>query len=340
MNTKKDLMTSGSIQKKLIGFAMPLFLGNLFQQLYNAVDSLIVGNYIGSEALAAVSSAGNLIFMVIGFFNGIAVGAGVVIARFIGAEDKKNTETAVHTTVVLSILFSVLMSIIGVLMAPTVLKLMSTPTSVLPESITYFQIYFAGSIGFVMYNTLVGILQAAGDSKHPLYYLIFSSVINVALDLLLIKGLHFGVGAAAFATAISQLFSAILCLIRLMKVDADYRIVPSKLRINKRMMEMILHYGLPSGLQNSIMAFSNVVIQSYINSFGEYAMAGIGAYIKVEGFIFIPITSFAMAITTFVSQNLGAKEYERVKKGIRFGALCTLLSAEILGVLLNFFAEP
>lgn len=340
MNKENELMTSGSIQKKIILFALPLFLGNLFQQLYNAIDSLIVGNYIGSEALAAVSSAGNLIFMVIGFFNGIAIGAGVVIARFIGAEDKKGTEHAVHTTVVLGLLFSVLMSIVGVLMAPTVLRLMSTPASVLPESITYFQIYFAGSIGFVMYNTLVGILQAAGDSKHPLYYLMFSSIINIALDMILIAGFHFGVGAAAFATAISQLVSAILCFIRLLRTDSDYRIDIRKLRINRHMMEMILHYGLPSGLQNSIMAFSNVVIQSYINSFGKYAMAGIGAYIKVEGFIFIPITSFAMAITTFVSQNLGAKEYERVKKGIRFGALCTLLSAEILGVLLNFFAEP
>lgn len=337
---QKDLMTVGSIQKKLIGFALPLFLGNLFQQLYNAVDSLIVGNFIGSNALAAVSSAGNLIFMVIGFFNGISIGAGVVIARFIGAQDKKNTEIAVHTTVVLGLLFSIVMTIVGVLTAPSVLVLMSTPTSVLPDSITYFQIYFAGSIGFVMYNTLVGILQAAGDSKHPLYYLVFSSVINIVLDLVLIADFGFGVGAAAFATATSQFCSAILCLIRLMRIDADYRIDIRKLRLSKRMTKRILEYGLPSGLQNSIMSFSNVVIQSYINSYGELAMAGIGAYVKVEGFIFIPVTSFTMAITTFVSQNLGAREYQRTRKGIRFGAFCTLISAELLGVLLFFFAEP
>ncbi len=340
MNTKKELMTEGSIQKKLIGFALPLFLGNLFQQLYNAVDSLIVGNFVGSNALAAVSSAGNLIFLIIGFFNGISMGAGVVVARFIGAEDKKNITLSVHTTVTLGLISSVLMTLIGVLFTPFILVLMHTPDVVLPESIVYFRIYFAGSVGLVMYNVLVGILQAAGDSKHPLYYLMFSSLVNVALDLIFIRGFGFGVEGAAFATAISQFSSALLCLRRLMKTDADYRIDFTKLGLTKKMVSRILHFGLPSGLQNSIMAFSNVVIQSYINSFGELAMAGIGAYVKVEGFMFIPVTSFCMAITTFVSQNMGANKLDRVKKGIKFGAFCTLLSAESLGLLLFIFAEP
>ena len=333
-------MTEGSIQKKLIGFALPLFLGNLFQQLYNAVDSLIVGNFAGSTALAAVSSAGNLIFLIIGFFNGISMGAGVVIARFIGAEDKKNTELSVHTTVALGLVSSVLMTLIGVGLTPFILKLMSTPDSVYAQSVMYFRVYFAGSLGFVMYNIFMGILQASGDSKHPLYYLMFSSLINVVLDLILIAGFHMGAGAAAFATVISQLSSAILCLRRLMRVEADYRIDFKKLGMTAKMVKPILHFGLPSGLQNSIMAFSNVVIQSYINSFGAMAMAGIGAYVKVEGFMFIPVTSFCMAITTFVSQNIGAGKIERMKKGVRFGAFCTLASAEFLGVLLFVFAEP
>lgn len=340
MNTRKELMTEGSIQKKLISFALPLFLGNLFQQLYNAVDSLIVGNFVGSNALAAVSSAGNLIFLIIGFFNGISMGAGVVIARFIGAEDKKNTEAAVHTTVALGLISSVLMTLIGVLLTPQILILMSTPANVYPDSVMYFRVYFSGSLGFIMYNVFMSILQASGDSKHPLYYLIFSSIVNVALDLILIWGFGFGVGAAAFATVVSQLSSAILCLRRLMHTDADYRIDFRKLGMTPKMVKRILHFGLPSGLQNSIMAFSNVVIQSYINSFGENAMAGIGAYVKVEGFMFIPVTSFCMAITTFVSQNIGAGKHDRVKKGIRFGALCTLLSGEVLGILLYIFAEP
>lgn len=333
-------MTEGPIQKKLIGFALPLFLGNLFQQLYNAVDSLIVGNFAGSNALAAVSSAGNLIFLIIGFFNGISMGAGVVIARFIGAQDRKNTEIAVHTTVTLGLISSVLMTLIGVGFTPYILTLMSTPDAVYAQSVVYFRVYFAGSFGFVMYNIFMGILQASGDSKHPLYYLMFSSLVNVVLDLVLIAGFHMGVGAAAFATVMSQLSSALLCLHRLMKVDADYRIVLKKLGMTAKMVKRILHFGLPSGLQNSIMAFSNVVIQSYINSFGPMAMAGIGAYVKVEGFMFIPVTSFCMAITTFVSQNMGAGKIDRMKKGVRFGAFCTLASAEILGFILFVFAEP
>ena len=340
MTQNKDLLTTGSIQKKLIHFAMPLFLGNLFQQLYNTADSLIVGNFIGSNALAAVSTAGNLIFMMIGFFNGISMGAGVVIARYIGARDRENTEKSVHTTIALGLIFSVLVTLIGVFLTPQILVWMKTPASVLPESIMYFRVYFLGSFGFIMYNILVGILQASGDSTHPLIYLIISSVINVALDLLLIAKLDMGVGAAAFATAFSQLFSAALCLRRLLFVDADYRISLSRIRLDMDMARRIIRFGLPSGLQNSIMSFSNVVIQSYINSYGDAAMAGIGAYVKVEGFIFIPITSFTMAITTFVSQNLGAGEYERMRKGIRFGLACALISAEVLGLIMYAFAEP
>ena len=337
-SAEKNLMTTGPVGEKIVRFALPLFLGNLFQQLYNTADSLIVGNFVGSEALAAVSSAGNLIFMVTSFFIGISSGAGVIIGSCIGARDKKRTETAVHTTIAFGLICSILMTAIGVLFAPPILILMQTPADVLPLSITYFRVYFAGSIGFVMYNVCVGILQAAGDSKHPLYYLIFSSVINIILDLFFVGPLQMGVAGAALATDISQVASAILSFLRLVRTDADYRVVPRKIRLETRTLKLILGQGLPAGLQNSFMGLSNVVIQSYINAYGTAAVAGIGAYIKIEGFVFIPITSFALAMTTFVSQNRGAGEKDRIRDGVRFGLICTLVIAEILGLLLALFS--
>lgn len=201
---------------------MPIFLGNLFQQLYNTVDSLIVGNFLGSSALAAVSSSGSLIFMLIGFLSGISAGAGVIVARFFGAGDEKNLQRAVHTTVAFGLVAGVLMTGVGVALSPQILRWMDTPESVMRESVTYLQIYFAGSLGFVMYNVLVGILQAVGDSRHPLYYLIVSSVINLVLDLLFITGFHTGVGGAAVATVISQIVSALLCFWQLLRTKESY----------------------------------------------------------------------------------------------------------------------
>ena len=334
----KTLMTEGTIWKKIVFFALPILLGNLFQQMYNTVDSLIVGNYLGSNALAAVSSAGNLIFLMVGFFDGLSVGAGVVIARYFGARDLENLETSVHTTVVLGLIASIALTIGGVLFTPTLLTWMGTPENVMPDSVTYFRIFFMGSLGLVMYNALVGILRAVGDSRHPLYYLIISSVVNVILDLVFIAVFHMGVEGAALATALSQVLSAILCLIQLLNTDEEYKIEWKKIRCNWKMLKQIIYFGLPSGMQNSIIAFANVIVQSYINSFGELAMAGCGTYSKIEGFAFLPITSFTMALTTFVSQNLGAKEYERTKKGVRFGVICAVLLAELIGVITFVFA--
>lgn len=334
----EHILTTGSVRKKMLLFALPVFLGNLFQQLYNTVDSIIVGNFVGSSALAAVSSAGNLIFLVVGFFNGISLGAGVVISFFIGQGDENRIRQAVHTTVALGLVASVIMTAAGVIFAPDVLRLMNTPPEVLPESITYFQIYFAGSLGLVMYNTFMAIIQADGDSKTPFYYLLISSALNVALDLILIAGFHKGVGAAALATAISQLFCAFLALRKLMRTNAGTRVVIREIRFHKDILGRVLKMGLPTGLQNSIMAFSNVVIQSYINGYGPMAVAGVGAYTKIEGFLFIPIMGFVMALTTFISQNLGAGEYKRIRQGIRFGLLCAVISAEVMGVILYFIA--
>ncbi len=333
-----DLMTVGPVRQRIIRFAVPVFVGNLFQQLYNTVDSLIVGNFEGSTALAAVSSVGNLVFLLIGFFNGIAIGAGVVIAHCIGARKEKETELAVHTAVAVGLVCSVVMTVAGVLLTPLFLQWMGTPDSVMPDAVSYLRIYFAGVAGLIMYNTFVGILQAAGDSRHPLYYLIFSSGINIVLDLVLIAGLHMGVAGAALATVISQVLSAILSMVRLVRTKEVYRLRPRSICLNGRMVSKIVQIGIPSGLQNSIIGLSNVVIQSYINSYGEMAMAGIGAYCKVEGFAFLPVTSFAMALTTFVSQNLGANEKERVGKGVHFGVLCGLILAELVGAVLFLFA--
>lgn len=332
------LMTEGPIWRRLVAFAIPLFLGNLFQQLYNTADSLIVGNFLGSNALAAVSSSGNLIFLMVGFFNGIAVGAGVVVAKYYGAKKYDAVQRVIHTIAALGILCGIALTFIGILAAPQILVLMGTPDNVLPNSVVYFRVYFSGSLAFVMYNFLVGILQSVGDSRHPLIYLIISSMVNVVLDLLFVAVFHMGVGSAAFATVISQFISALLCLRQLMKSPAEYRLSLRKIRIDRTMLGQIISNGLPSGIQNSIISLANVVVQSNINKFGEMAMAGCGSYAKIEGFGFLPITCFAMALTTFISQNLGAREYDRAKKGAVFGVACSLTIAELVGIAIYLLA--
>lgn len=331
-------MTEGPIWKRIIAFAIPLFLGNLFQQLYNTADSLIVGNFLGSDALAAVSSSGSLIFLLVGFFNGIAVGAGVVIARYFGAHDSENVQKSIHTTIAFGILSGILLTVIGLWLAPQILVWMGTPEDILVNSTIYFRIYFCGSLAFVLYNIFVGILQAVGDSRHPLIYLIISSIVNIVLDLLFVGVFHLGVGSAALATIISQFTSAVLCLIHLQKAPAEYRVSIRKIRIHFPLLKQIISNGLPAGFQNSIIAFANVIVQSNINSFGKMAVAGCGAYSKIEGFGFLPITCFALALTTFISQNLGAKEYDRAKKGAKFGILCSICMAELVGIFIFVFS--
>lgn len=331
-------MLEGSISRSIIKFAVPLFFGNLFQQLYNTADSLIVGNKLGDGALAAVSSTGMLIFLLIGFFQGIGLGAGVVISQLFGAKDKKNLRASIHTYIALSLVIGVFLTVAATLLAPQILIWMGTPSEVMPDATEYIRVYFLGSLGLVMYNACMGIMQAVGDSRHPLYYLIISSVINVVLDLILVAGLGLGVWAAALATIVSQFVSVFLCMHKLMLADEDYSVSIKELKFDKRMVSMILRIGLPSGVQNSIIAFANVVVQSNINYFGKEAMAGCGAYSKIEGFAFLPITSFASAVTTFVGQNLGAGKKERVKKGAAIGIWSSLIIAEVIGILFFVFA--
>ena len=332
MDHIQDRMTEGSIAGKLVRFAVPLFIGNLFQQLYNTADALIVGNMLGNDALAAVSSTGTLVFLLVSFFAGISAGAGVAISRYYGAREHDKMELAIHTNIAFNIVAGILLTIVGVRFTPTILRWMSTPEDVFDQAALYVRIYFAGSLGLVMYNSCRGIMQAVGDSKHPLYYLIISSVLNVILDIVFIGVFKTDVDGAALATILAQFISFFLCAGRLLTTKEEYRVSIRKIGFNWPMLRLIVNYGLPSGLQNSVIAIANVVVQANINSFGKMAVAGCGAYAKIEGFAFLPITSFTQALTTFVGQNLGAREYERTKKGARFGILCSVLIAELIGV--------
>ena len=332
-------MSEGPIAKHIVLFALPLFLGNLFQQLYNTADSLIVGNMLGSEALAGVTSTGSLIFLLIGFFQGIFLGAGVVIARFFGARDTSSMRKAIHTTLAFAISAGALLTFTGMIFSPTLLRWMNTPKDAFDLAVEYVRTYFAGSLGFVLYNACMGIMQAVGDSRHPLYYLIISSLTNIVLDVAFIALFDGGVASAALATILSQFLSVFLCLFRLMRIKADYRVSVKEIRFDRELFPMIIRYGLPSGLQNSIIAFANVIVQSNINAFGTMATAGCGAYSKIEGFAFLPVTSFTAALTTFVGQNLGAKEYERTKKGSVFGIFCSIIIAELIGLTIFLLAR-
>lgn len=343
----RTTLTEGSIWKGMLLFALPVFLGNVFQQLYNAFDAWCVGNYIDDNALAAVSSSGSLIFMMISFFQGLAMGAGVVIARAYGARQYDTMRKAIHTSIALGLVTGVVLTVAGVVFTPTILRWMGTPKEVLPDSISYFRFYFLGAIFTVMYNIFVGVLHAVGDSKHPLYYLIISTFINIGLDMLFVAVLGRGVGSAAIATTISQGISALLCCVHLMRIDAPYRMDWKQVRFDKQSLVDIIKYGFPSGVQNSVISLANVVVQANINSFGEFAMAGCGAYSKLEGFTFLPVTCFTQALSTFVGQNLGAHQYDRVKKGVLFGIISSCVLAESVGIvcyllapqLIGFFCE-
>ena len=333
-------MTRGSISKVMTRFAVPVLIGNLFQQLYNTADSMIVGNTLGKEALAGVTSTGSLIYLIIGLFYGLAMGAGTVISRFIGARDDEATGKAVHTTVALGLVCGIVVSVAGSLMAETMLRWMGSPEDVRPISTRYLRIYFAGGFFVVMYDMFVGILQATGDSRHPLYYLAASSVINIVLDLLFIRVFDMDVEGAAIATVISQAFSAFMAGAKLLRSRDATRLRIRRIGFDRETCKLVLRYGLPTGAQGAVIDFSNVLIQTFINSFGKIAMGGFGAYSRIEGFIFLPVTAFQMATATFVSQNIGANEFERARKGIFFGVGTTMVLSEIIGLIVTLFCRP
>lgn len=326
-------MTKGSITKNLISFAIPLFFGQILQQLYNVVDSVVVGHVLGKEALAAVSTTGSLIFLMVGFINGLFMGCSVIIGKRYGAKDYDAVSVAVHTGITFALFMGITLTVLGYFVTPFLLKLMGTPESVLPNSTLYFKIFFLGGLGNVMYNACCGVFQAVGDSKRPLYYLMVSTCLNTVLDILFVRFLGFGIGGAALATVIAQFTSALLAFVKLTRVDGPQRIFINRLRADRYVLAKELSIGFPTGIQNSVIAIGNVVVQSNINAFGDTAMAGCGSYFKLEGFVFIPIVCMTMALTTFVSQNIGAGEYERVKKGAVIGGLISAGCAEVIGVL-------
>ena len=331
--------TQGSLGKNIIKFSVPLFLGNLFQQLYNAADSLIVGNTLGPQALASVASSGSLIFMMVGFFNGLAIGAGVVISKYFGARNHERLRKAIHTDLAFGLVAGLFLTVFGVLLTPTILSWMRTPADIMQGSVTYFRIYSFGILFCVMYNITMGIMNATGDSRHPLIYLMISSATNIVLDLFFIKVLHWGVGGAAAATTIGQALSFVLCMIRLIRTNEVYKVYLKEIRFDIPLLKEIVRYGLPSGIQNSVIAIANVFVQSNYNTFSSIAVAGIGAYMKIEGFAFIPINAFVAAITTCIGQNLGAGEHQRAKQGARFGIIVCMALAESIGLLEFIFAK-
>ena len=340
MDSKKtdNLLTTGSIHGKIMRFMIPILIGQLFQQMYNTADALIVGNYLSAESLAAVSSTSSLVFLIIGFCLGFASGAGVIIARHIGAKNHEQTQLAVHTAVTLGVYISLFTTAFGVFFADDLLRAMNTPANIIDQAALYLRIYFGGSTSVVMYNMLVGIVQASGDSRHPLYYLVASSLLNIVLDILFISRLHMGVEGAASATVISQSVSMILVLRQLLKAQDATRLHFSKLRMDRENLAGILRFGVPTAVQDCVIDFSNILIQSYINSFGSDAVAGIGASTRAEGFAFLLVTAFSIAATTFISQNIGAGEYERAKAGIRFTLVTSVILIESVGVIMHVFA--
>jgi len=332
MHTSHYSLTEGSIWKGMLLFAIPVLIGNIFQQFYNTFDSWVVGRFLGDTALAAVSSSGSLIFLLIGFFNGVSMGAGVVIAQHYGARDHEGLKKSIHTSVALGLASGIALTILGVTFTPTILGWMDTPEDVLPQSIQYFRYYFMGAVFIVMYNIFVGIHHAVGDSRHPLYYLMFSTLTNIVLDLLFVAVFHWGVWSAAFATTISQGISALLCCIHLVRSREVFRLELRRIQFHRESLGNIIRFGIPSGIQNSMISIANVVVQASINSFGAAAMAGCGTYSKLEGFAFLPVMCFTQALSTFVGQNIGAKQFDRVKKGTIFGIVCCIVMAETVGV--------
>ena len=319
-------------------FAFPIFLGQVFQQLYNTFDAWCVGHFINDDAMGAVTSSGSLIFLMVSFFNGLAMGAGVVIARYYGAKNDEAVSKTIHTAVAFGIFTGTALTVVGITCTPMIIRWMGIPEATMVYAIPYYRFYFSGAIFTVMYNIFVGIHHAVGDSRHPLYYLICSTMINVALDLLFVGLMGYGVGAAALATTISQGISALLCCIHLIRSSGASRLYLRKIRFHWESLRQIIRYGLPSAVQNSVIALANVVVQSNIFAFGSDAVNGCGAYSKLEGFAFLPVMCFSQSLSTFTGQNLGAKQYERVKKGVGFGIACSVTMAQIIGILSYAFA--
>ena len=333
-------MSEGPIWKHIVNFAIPMLIGLIFQQLYNTVDSIVVGNFVSKEALAAVGSSTSIINTLIGIFNGFSTGAGVVISQKFGAREDDRVKDAVHTTMLFMLFLSVIFTGVGVALAKPLLRFMDTPGDVFGEATTYLTIYFAGVSGLMIYNTGAGIMRAVGDSRRPLYFLVFSAVVNTILDLVFVIVFHMGVAGVAYATIIAQFLSAILVVLVLMRAKGSYKLELKSLKISKPMLYQVLRIGLPTSIQSGLTAFSNVFVQSYVNQFGSDCMAGWSAYNKLDAFLGLPAQATSMAVTTFAGQNMGAGKYKRVEQGLYITLAITAGITVVLMVPLMIFAEP
>ena len=316
--SRRDVdMTSGNTYRLLIQFAVPLLLGNLFQQLYNTVDTWVVGNYVGKEAFSAVGTVNPILNMLIGFFMGLSTGAGVVISQYYGAKQDTKVSDTIHTALVMTCILGVLFTAVGILMTPLMLRFMKTPAEVFPEARTYLTIYFSGIFGLMLYNIGAGILRAVGDSQRPFFFLVLSASLNIVMDLLFVLVFKMGVAGVAYATILSQGISALLVLAVLVRADNCCRVSLKKLRLHWDVLKKIILIGIPAAIQMAITSFSNVFVQSYINYFGADCMGGWTAYTKIDAFLFLPMQSVSMGATTFVGQNLGVNDVGRARQGVR-----------------------
>ncbi|MDR0819109.1 MAG: MATE family efflux transporter [Oscillospiraceae bacterium] len=339
MKTRTGDMTQGGILRQLIVFAFPLLLGNLLQQLYNAVDAIIVGNFVGRNALAAVGSTGSLVQLLISFFMGMSSGASVMISRYYGAGDNERLSRAVHTAILLSIIIGAVTSVAGVILSPLILRLMNTPAEMMDDAVMYLRIFFAGLLGLTVYNMGASALQAVGNSRYPLYFLIISTIVNTVGDLALTVGLNMGVAGAALATIFAELLSAVLVLLVLGKSKREYKLSFRKLKMDKQITKNILSLGLPGAFQSAIVSVSNVVVQSYMNGLGTVAVAGYSAANKLDAFLQLPIQAMALAVTTFVSQNLGAGKVKRARSGTKMSMLIGIAATLALSIPAIVFHE-
>ena len=333
-------MTEGSIVRQVTLFALPLMLGNIFQMLYNTVDSIVVGNFVGTQALAAVGSTTMIVNMMVFFFNGFSAGAGVVIANYFGAKDMEKLHKSIETTMAATFVLSLLFTIAGVAAVKPMLRFMATPEDVFGEATVYLQIYIGGISGLLVYNMGSGILRAVGDTMRPLYFLILTSVLNIILDLVFVLGLHRGIDGVAWATILSQFISAFLTMTLLTRSRDIYRLTWHDLKIDRAILGSIFAVGLPAGIQAIITAFSNVFVQSYVNFFGSGCMAGWSCYNKLDQFIMLPMQSMAMAATTFVSQNVGAGKQRRVNRGTVITVSMAVGVTAVIVAFLCIFAAP
>ena len=339
-NRKEVDMTQGNIARHILSFAFPLLLGNIFQQLYNTVDTWVVGNFASDTAYPAVGTVGPIINTLIGFFMGLSAGAGVVISQYYGAKMYDKVKETVHTAITMTLILGVVMTVLGLVMIPMMLGFIKMPETVLPSATIYLSIYFSGLLGLMLYNIGAGILRAVGDSTRPFLYLVFCAIMNTVLDLLFVCLFKMDVAGVALATILSQGCSAVLVIRALLKTDSCIRLFPKELRIHLDILKKIFSVGIPSGLQMAVTAFSNIFVQSYINYFQDDVMSGWTTFAKVDQLLFLPMQSIGLAATTFVGQNLGCNQTERARKGVTQALVLSLSVTILLSIPIVIFASP